>query len=70
MKDIGTGKAAQRCSWICEHGLVGATRAPVAKKISSIVDFCHLYDYVEDLYCEDNGRPSVEPVVLFKIVLI
>ena len=23
-----------------------------------------------DLYCEDNGRPSVDPVVLFKIVLI
>ena len=22
------------------------------------------------LYCEDNGRPSVDPVVLFKIVLI
>ena len=25
---------------------------------------------MEDLYCEDNGRPSVDPVVLFKIVLI
>ena len=25
---------------------------------------------VEDLYCEDNGRPSCDPVVLFKLVLI
>jgi transposase len=40
------------------------------RKIDSTVDFCHIYDFVEDLYCEDNGRPSVDPVVLFKIVLI
>lgn len=40
------------------------------RKIDSAVDFCHIYDFVEDLYCEDNGRPSVDPVVLFKIVLI
>ena len=40
------------------------------RKIDSGVDFCHIYDFVEDLYCEDNGRPSVDPVVLFKIVLI
>ena len=23
-----------------------------------------------DIYCEDNGRPSCDPVVLFKLVLI
>lgn len=40
------------------------------RKIDSAVDFCHIYDFVEDLYCKDNGRPSVDPVVLFKIVLI
>lgn len=40
------------------------------RKIDSAVDFSHIYDFVEDLYCEGNGRPSVDPVVLFKIVLI
>ena len=40
------------------------------RKIDSAVDFCHIYDFVEDLYCKDNGRPSVDPIVLFKIVLI
>ena len=25
---------------------------------------------VEPLYCEDNGCPSIDPVVLFKMVLI
>ena len=29
-----------------------------------------LYDIVEDLYCQDNGRPSIDPVVLFKMVMI
>ncbi len=40
------------------------------RKIDSAVDFTRIYDFVEDLYCRDNGRPSVDPVVLFKMVLI
>ncbi len=40
------------------------------RKIDRTVDFTHIYDFVEDLYCADNGRPSVDPVVLFKMVLI
>ena len=39
-------------------------------KIDKAVDFSRLYEMVEPLYCEDNGRPSVDPVVLFKMVLI
>ena len=40
------------------------------RKIDAAVDFTRIYDLVEDLYCEDNGRPSCDPVVLFKLVLI
>ncbi len=40
------------------------------RKIERAVDFTKIYDFVEDLYCKDNGRPSIDPVVLFKIVLI
>ena len=40
------------------------------RKIDKAVDFSRLYEMVEPLYCEDNGRPSVDPVVLFKMVLI
>ena len=40
------------------------------RKIDAAVDFNRLYDMVEPLYSEDNGRPSVDPVVLFKMVLI
>ena len=40
------------------------------RKIDAAVDFSKLYEMVEPLYCEDNGRPSIDPVVLFKMVLI
>ena len=40
------------------------------RQIDAAVDFAHLYDLVDELYSRDNGRPSIDPVVLFKIVLI
>ena len=40
------------------------------RKIDAAIDFKKIYEFVEELYCEDNGRPSIDPVVLFKIVLI
>ena len=40
------------------------------RKIEAAVDFSKIYEIVEDLYCEDNGRPSIDPVILFKMVLI
>ena len=40
------------------------------RKIENAIDFTKIYDFVEDLYCPDNGRPSVDPVVLFKMVII
>ena len=40
------------------------------RKIDQAVDFSRLYEMVAPLYCEDNGRPSIDPVVLFKMVLI
>ena len=40
------------------------------RQIDRAVDFNRLYGMVEELYCEDNGRPSIDPVVLFKMVLI
>ena len=40
------------------------------RKIDEAVDFGKIYEIVGDLYCHNNGRPSVDPVVLFKIVFI
>ena len=40
------------------------------RKIDKYIDFTFIYDEVKDLYCNNNGRPSIDPVVLFKIVFI
>ena len=40
------------------------------KQIDKYVDFDFIYDLVKDKYCLDNGRPSIDPVVLIKIQLI
>lgn len=42
----------------------------ILRKIDRIIDFNFIYPLLESLYCTDNGRPSINPVVLFKIVLI
>ena len=38
------------------------------REMDRAVDFGKLYEIVEPLYSEDEGRPSIDPVVLFKIV--
>ena len=40
------------------------------RKIDAAVNFHRIYEFVDDLYCKNNGRPSIDPVVLFKIVMI
>ena len=45
-------------------------RDHLLRRIDASVDFVRIYDFVEDLYSKSYGRPSVDPVVLFKMVLI
>jgi transposase len=40
------------------------------RDIDRAIDFDFIYDLVKDLYSADNGRPSIDRVVLFKIILI
>jgi transposase len=40
------------------------------RKIEKAVDFNKIYAMVEHLYCEDNGRPAIDPIVLVKLVLL
>lgn len=40
------------------------------RKIDSAIDFNFIYDLVEDKYSADNGRPSLDPVVLIKLPLL
>ena len=58
----------QAIEMLCTDMLV--PKGHLLRKIDAAVDFRHIYELVEDLYSEDNGRPSCDPVVLFKLVLI
>ena len=40
------------------------------RKIDDVIDFSFIYELVEEKYSPDNGRPSVDPVVLIKMPLI
>ena len=40
------------------------------RKIDKYINFDFIYDLVEPYYAEDRGRPSIDPVVLFKMSLI
>ena len=42
----------------------------VLRKIDAAIDFTHIYDLVGKLYCPDNDRPSIDPVVIFKMAMI
>ena len=53
---------------ICIEDLVPKNH--ILRDIDKALDFSFIHDLVREMYCSDNGRPSVDPVVLFKIVLI
>ena len=36
------------------------------RKLAAAVDLGFVSDLVSDCYCPDNGRPSWDPLVLFK----
>ena len=40
------------------------------RKVDKVIDFGFVYDLVDDKYSKDTGRPSVDPVVLVKMVFI
>ena len=40
------------------------------RKIENNIDFSFIYALVKDKYCENNGRPSIDPVILFKMIFI
>ncbi len=53
---------------VCIEDLV--PKGHLLRKIDAAVDFTKIYEIVEKLYCNDNGRPSTDPVVLFKTAII
>ena len=40
------------------------------RRIEGAIDFSFIHDLCKDLYCPDNGRPAIEPTILFKMLFI
>lgn len=63
-----TEEVRKQISFVCCEDLVPQDH--ILREIEKALDFSFIYDEVKELYSEDKGRPSVDPVVLFKIILI
>ena len=40
------------------------------RKIDAVIDFSFIHDRVSGLYCPDNGRPALDPVLMFKALFL
>jgi len=40
------------------------------RKIEAAVNFEFIREQVAHLYCTDNGRPALDPVVMFKLLFV
>ncbi len=54
--------------FVCMEQLVPEDH--LLRKIDKYIDFTFINDLVKDLYCEDNGRPAIPPVMLFKMMFL
>lgn len=42
----------------------------ILRLIDKYIDFSFIKDLTKDLYCADNGRPAIDPVMMFKMLFI
>ena len=42
----------------------------LVRKLENAIDWSFIYDMVEDSCCENNGRPSLDPVILPKLPVL
>ena len=42
----------------------------LVRKLENAIEWSFIYEMVEDSYCEDNGRPSLDPVILIKLPVL
>ena len=40
------------------------------RKVDKTIDFSFIHDLVKDLYCDNNGRPALDPTLMFKLILL
>ena len=42
----------------------------LVRELENAIDWSFIYEMVADSYCEDNGRPSLAPVILIKLPVV
>ena len=57
-----------KMEFVCLEDLV--PKDHLLRKIDKYIEFDFIYEKVSDLYCPDNGRPALDPVVMFKMLFI
>jgi transposase len=40
------------------------------RKIAAVIDFSFIHERVKGLYCADNGRPALDPTLMFKALFV
>jgi len=68
MMTQNTDKKREQIQMFCMDDLVPQDH--LLRLIDKAIDWSFIYELVEEKYCPDNGRPSIDPVVLIKIPLI
>lgn len=63
-----TDKNRSQIQMFCTDDLV--PKEHLLRLIENAIDWSFIYDLVQDKYCHDNGRPSMDPVMLIKIPFI
>lgn len=54
--------------FVCLEDLVPQDH--LLRKIDKYIDFSFIIEKVKPYYCEDNGRPSLDPLILFKMMFV
>jgi len=57
-----------KIQFLCIDDLV--PQEHLVRRLEKSINFDFIYDEVKGMYCEDNGRPSIDPVTLFKIAFV
>lgn len=63
-----TAKKREQISLVCIDELVPQNY--LLRKVGRVIDWSFIYDLVKEKYSPDLGRPSIDPVILIKIVMI
>lgn len=61
-------EAVNQMEIVCIDSLVPENH--LLRAVQESIDFSFIYDEVKDLYSENHGRPSVDPVVLIKLLIL